>query len=135
MDNIVIKDYEESDLESLNILLKEVYNLEKKKNMGINKEVVAKDNSKVVGYLVVNELYNSVEDIKYIYLNYVCVLESYRNMGICSKMLDYVFEYCKKNKISYIELTSNSKREAARYLYSKKGFEIRKTNVFRKEIL
>lgn len=135
MDNIVIKDYEESDLESLNILLKEVYNLEKKKNRGINKEVVAKDNSKVVGYLVINELYNSVLDIKYIYLNYVCVLESYRNMGICSKMFDYVFEYCKKNNISYIELTSSSKREAARYLYSKKGFEIRKTNVFRKEIL
>ena len=45
MDNIVIKDYEESDLESLNILLKEVYNLEKKKNRGINKEIVAKDNN------------------------------------------------------------------------------------------
>lgn len=132
---IDIRTYKTSDKDSLNILLNEIYNLEKKEDSSNNLEIVAVDNDIVVGYLTINKLYDSVRNINYAFLNYVCVKKEYRNKGIASNMLEYVFNICRKNNISYIELTSNDKRVEARKLYSDMGFVIRETNVFRKEIL
>ena len=50
-------------------------------------------------------------------------------------MLLRVFDICKSMNISYIELTSNSSRVNAQSLYINSGFEIRDTNVFRKELV
>ena len=132
---IDIRTYKTSDKDSLNILLKNVYNLEKKENNTNNIEIVAVYNNQVIGYLTINRLYDSVRNINYAFLNYVCVQKEYRNKGIASNMLEYVFNICKKLDISYIELTSNDKRIEAQYLYKNMGFSIRETNVFRKEIL
>lgn len=133
--NIEIRSYEKKDFISLNKLLKSVYNFEKFENSFINKELVAIYNNEIVGYLVINELYDSVLNIKYAYLNYVCVLEKYRRCGIATKLLDKAFEICKDNNISYIELTSQDIRKEAHILYKNNGFKIRDTNVFRKELL
>lgn len=134
--DIIIREYENKDFESLNNLLNEVFNIKKSKNIAnSNIELVAINNEYVVGYLTINKLFDSVQNLNYANINYVCVLEKYRNMGICSKMLDEVVKYCKKNNISYIELTSNPTRKAARHLYEKKGFAIRETSVYRKEII
>ena len=132
---IDIRIYKTSDKESLNILLNEVYNLEKIEDNSSNLEILAVDNDMVVGYLTINKLYDSVRNINYAFLNYVCVKKEYRNNGIASHMLEYVFNICRNNNISYIELTSNDNRVEAQYLYSNMGFSIRETNVFRKEIL
>ena len=132
---IDIRTYKTSDKESLNILLNEVYNLEKIEDNSSNLEILAVDNDMVVGYLTINKLYDSVRNINYAFLNYVCVKKEYRNNGIASHMLEYVFNICRNNNISYIELTSNDNRVEAQYLYSNMGFSIRETNVFRKEIL
>ena len=134
--SIIIREYEDKDMESLNELLDEVYKMKKSKNIANdNMELVAVDNERVVGYLTINKLFDSVQNLNYANINYVCVLERYRNRGICSNMLDEVFKYCRKNSISYIELTSNPTRKIARYLYEKKGFVERETSVYRKEIL
>ena len=132
---INIRTYTTSDKDSLNILLKEVYGLEKEDNTTNNIEIVAVYNDQIIGYLTINKLYDSVRNINYAFLNYVCVKKEYRNKGIASNMLEYVFNICKKLNISYIELTSNDKRIEAQYLYQNMGFSIRETNVFRKEIL
>ena len=132
---IDIRTYKNSDKDSLNILLNEVYNLEKKEDSSNNLEIVAVYKDEVIGYLTINKLYDSVKNINYAFLNYVCVKKEYRNKGIASNMLEYVFNVCKNNNISYIELTSNDKRIEAQHLYKNMGFVVRETNVFRKEIL
>ena len=132
---IVIREYRDSDLLSLNELLKDVYDLEKSCSNIKNIEIVAVLDNQVIGYLTINRLYDSVKDIKYAFLNYVCVDKNYRKMGIASNMLNYAFDICKKIGIKYIELTSNASRLEAQELYKNNGFVVRETNVFRKEIL
>lgn len=133
--DIRIREYSDSDLESLNILLNEVYGIEKKENTTINTELVAEYNNEIVGYLTINKQYDSVKNIKYCYINYVCVKEEYRRYHIATELLKKVEEICKKENISYIELTSNSTRLAALELYKNNGYKKRDTNVYRKVIL
>lgn len=132
-----IRQYQDQDLESLNELLNEYeFGLQRKgveKNS--NKEIVAIEGKQVVGYAVLNRLYDNIQNVNYGYINYVSVLKKYQNQGIATKMFHYIFEICKNEKISYLELTSNPSRIAAHHLYEKLGFVIRKTDVFRKEIL
>ena len=132
---IVIRNYIESDLTSLNELLNEAYNLTKKGNVSTNIELVAVTSNEVVGYLTINKLCDSVLDNGYCHVNYVCVKEKYRNCGIATALFNKVFEICKSENISYIELTSNPSRIEAHGLYNKLGFKIRETDVYRKEIL
>ncbi len=134
--NYEIREYKNSDLVSLNYLLREVYQLEKVGTSYPNNiELVAVSNNIVVGYTVLKLLYDSVKGRNYSYINYVCVLEKYRNMGIGTKLLEKALEICKQKNISYVELTSRPSRIVAHSIYKKLGFEIRNTNVFRKEII
>lgn len=133
--DILIRNYDEKDLSSLNDLLKEVYGLEKQANTTNNTELVAIYNDEVVGYLTINKLYDSVKNIKYCYINYVCVKAKYRRYHIASKLLQKVEEICRNENISYIELTSNKTRIEAQELYIKNNYIKRDTNVYRKVIL
>ena len=135
---VTIRKYKDSDLESLNTLLKTAYayNLERRGfSLSDNIELVALSNNIVVGYLILNKLYDVVRGVFYGYITYVCVLKEYRNKRVATQLLEKVFEICKDEKIKYLELTSNSSRVAAHHLYKKLGFNIRETDVFRKEIL
>ncbi len=133
---IIIRNYKAKDLEDVNALLKEVYDRERKgKTLDNNIELVALVEQKVVGYIILNKLYDVVDGIYYGHINFYCVLEKYRNKKIGTKLLEEVFNICKKEDITYLELTSNSSRVAAHHLYKKLGFNIRNTNVFRKEII
>lgn len=134
--NIEIREYKDSDLDSLNIVLKEVYNIEKKGQKNNNNiELVAIYKENVVGYLVINKLYDNIKNINYAHINYVCVLKKYQNNKIGYNLLKKSIEISKTNNISYIELTSNKQRLIAHHLYEKIGFQIRDTNVFRKELI
>lgn len=134
--NIEISEYEDCDINSLNIVLREAFNFEKKVNKkSSNIELVAKTDNTVIGYLVINTIYDSVQNIKYAHINYFCVLKEYRNKGIGYKLLQKALEKMEEDNISYIELTSNDNRKAAHHLYEKIGFKIRNTDVFRKEII
>ena len=133
---IRIREYQDSDFNSLNELLKEAYDLTKKdNNNSMNTELVAVSSNEVVGYLTINRLYDSVLACHYCYVNYVCVKRNYQHHGIATLLFNKVFEICKHENISYIELTSNPTRIEAHGLYQKLGFNIRKTDVFRKEII
>ena len=62
------------------------------------------------------------------------VVDNYQNRNIATEMLTYLFDYAKKDCVSYLELTSKATREAANHLYLKNGFTIKETNVFVKNI-
>ena len=96
--------------------------------------IVAIIDKKIVGYLRVDKLYNPFKKCYYYFLSYVCVNSNYQNMSIGTEMLEFIFNYAKNDRVSYIELTSRSSREVANHLYLKNGFAIRDTNVFRKDI-
>ena len=130
-----IRKYIESDLSSLNVLLNDVYGIEKVICTTDNIELVAIDREVVVGYLMVNKMHDSIRNIYYCMLNYVCVSKEYRRMGIATKLFEEVFNICRFENISYIELTSNAARVEAHALYKKLGFIVRDTTVFRKEFI
>lgn len=133
---VIIRRFKNEDLESLNILLNEVYEVKRRGfTTDSNIELVAVINNKVVGYTIINKLYDVIGNCYYAHVNYVCVLKEYRNKGIATKIFNEVFSICKEDKIKYIELTSNKSRKEAHKLYKNLGFDIRKTNVFRKEFI
>ncbi len=133
--DIRIREYIDADFDSLNELLQEVYSIKKKQNTNVNTELVAVYNNEIVGYLTINKQFDSVKNIKYCYINYVCVKEKYRRYHIATELLKRVEELCREENISYIELTSNQERFAAQELYKKNGYEKRDTNVYRRVIL
>lgn len=96
--------------------------------------IVASFNKRIVGYIRVDIVKDIGKNGYYYFLSYVCVDNDYQNMSIATKMLEFIFNRAKEDKVIYIELTSRSSREAANHLYLKTGFEIRDTNVFRKEV-
>lgn len=134
--NIEVRKYCDPDLESLNYLLKEAFNVERNGyNSSNNIELVACYQDEVVGYLVLSKLYDNIKNLNYYYVNYVCVKSKYQNRGVASCMFETVFSICKKENIAYLELTSNKSRIFAHKLYEKLGFVIRDTYVFRKDFI
>lgn len=128
--------YEDKYLDSLNVLLKEAFNLKKVyKNISDNIELLVVFNDEVIGYLNLNKNIDMITGENYFYVNYVCVKKSFRRLGVAKKMFMEVFSICLKNNIKYLELTSNDSRVAAHKLYESLGFSVRETNVFRKELL
>lgn len=128
--------YEDKYLDSLNVLLKEAFDLKKVyKNITDNIELLVVFNDEVIGYLNLNKNIDMITGENYFYVNYVCVKKSFRRLGVAKKMFMEVFSICLKNNIKYLELTSNDSRVAAHKLYESLGFSVRETNVFRKEIL
>ena len=138
MDNLVIRKYVNNDFNEVINLVKDNFNISDNiKSLEDNLNsfgIVAIIDKKIVGYLRVDKLYNPFKKYYYYFLSYVCVDSNYQNMGIATKMLEFIFNYAKNDDVSYIELTSKSSREAANHLYLKNGFVVRDTNVFRKDI-
>ena len=130
-----VREYIDSDLSSLNILLNDVYGIEKVNCITDNVELVAIEDEAVVGYLVINIMHDSIKNISYCMVNNVCVDKGHRRKGIATKLFEKVFDICRNKNISYIELTSNETRVEAHALYKKIGFMVRDTTVFRKEFL
>ena len=138
MDNLVIRKYVNGDFTDVIKLLKDRFNISnniKSIDDNINSfGIVALLDKKIVGYIRIDKLNNPFKNNNYYFLSYVCVDSNYQNVGIATKMLEFIFNKAKDDNVSYIELTSRSSREAANRLYLKNGFIIRDTNVFRKEI-
>ena len=139
MENLSIREYCNDDFNEVIKLLKSnfkisdtIKELDKDSDNGFS--VVASLNKKIVGYIRVDIIKDIGKNSNYYFLSYVCVNSDYQNMNVATKMLDFVFNRAKDDKVIYIELTSRSSRKAANHLYLKTGFEIRDTNVFRKEV-
>ena len=71
--------YEDKYLDSLNVLLKEAFNLKKVyKNISDNIELLVVFNDEVIGYLNLNKNIDMITGENYFYVNYVCVKKSFK---------------------------------------------------------
>jgi ribosomal protein S18 acetylase RimI-like enzyme len=60
----------------------------------------------------------------YIYIDDLATLPNYRRKGLANALLDWVFDFAKKNKIEQVHLDSGVQRYPAHRLYLKYGFNI-----------
>ncbi len=138
MNELVIKKYSDVYFEEVVKLLKSIFdinnNIDLIEDNANSFSIIATIDEKVVGHIRVDKLKNIGKNCYYYYLNYICVDSNYQNKNIGTALLNYIFEYAKGDNIKYIELTSNKKRLVANHLYLKAGFDIRDTNVFKKDI-
>lgn len=93
--------------------------------------VVVIDN-KIVGMATIDILNDIFKNIKYGYVNDVCIDPDYQGQGLSKKLMNKILEYGISNNLEYIMLTSNKKRIAAHGLYKSMGYEIVDTCVFKK---
>lgn len=132
---VIVRNYQDTDLDSVNIILSEAFNIKKDNfNYENNKEVVALLDNQVVGYLLLTKVYNPIKKIFYFIVDNVCVLSTCRGKGIGKKMLNFVDNIAKEDNISYITLTSGYQRTSAHKLYEKCGYVKRESDIFKKEI-
>lgn len=96
--------------------------------------IIAQFNNEVVGLVQLDIIMDVFKGVKYGYINSVCTSPHYRRMGIGEKLMTKATEIAKENNCKYIELTSSDSKVAAHKLYFKNGYQIRKTNVFKKEL-
>ncbi len=133
---IEVRNYSDTDLDSVNEILKEAFN-EAKRNFKNNnfKELVVCVDGKVAGYLLMTRILNPIKEKFYYLVDYVCVSSNYRRMGLGRKLMDEVYKIAKDNNAIYIQLTSSRYREAAHKLYLSCGYVKRDSDIFRKDIL
>ena len=81
-----------------------------------NKDFVAIDNDRVVGFV-----YSFVE-ANVLFIQWVGVDSSYRKKGVMKSLLFYVENFCKTNGIATIWLDTNKKNKPAIKFFSGSGF-------------
>ena len=135
MDNVIIREYQENDLDAVNRILLNAFEEEKIgfKDDNIT-EVVAEIDNQVVGYLILTKVLNLVKGKYYYLIDYVCVDEKKRGIGIGKKLLDYAEEYARSNNAIYTQLTCSTFRTSAHKLYEKCGYIKRDSILYRKEL-
>ena len=134
--DIEIRKYKDSDLERVNEILEESFQITKSQIVGDDFfEIVAIEDNTVVGYLLLTRVLNPIRNIYYYNVDYVCVDSRYRGHEIGKKMLDYAYTLAKKNGVIYLQLTCSRFREAAHKLYEKCGYVKRDSDIYRKDIL
>ena len=134
--NVIIREYEESDLDSVNIVLDEAFN-RKKDNFDGEEfiELVSQCDNEVSGYLLMTRVLNPIKNKYYYLIDYVCVLSKYRGLGVSDKLMEYALNIAKERKAMYLQLTCSRFRDAAHKLYERCGFIKRDSDIYRKEIL
>lgn len=134
--NIKIRKYEEKDYDLVNKILLDAFDMSKSNSSSdLVHEFVCEYEGNVVGYFYLLDGVDIIEDLKIVFLEYLCVDSNYRGLGISNSMMEFILDYAESNGVKRIELTSNKLRVAAHGLYKKYGFVVRDTTVFRKEII
>ena len=133
---IEFREYTDNDFEDVKGIIKEAFNinvLNIDNDSNVYRLVSVKD-EEVVGYLDITFSHDVIRNYKYAFINYVCVSNSCRGLGIGYKLVEKAIEICKNSGVSSIRLTSNPKRCKARDIYLKLGFKIKDTDLFEKVI-
>ena len=131
-----IRKYNDSDLDSVNVVLKEAFSIEKSNFSGDEFiEIVASNNGDICGYLLLTRVLNPIKNKYYMLVDYVCVSSKYRGLGIGKKLINYAYDVAKKEKVMYLQLTCSTFRVAAHRLYESCGFVKRDSDIYRKEIV
>lgn len=95
--------------------------------------IVAVINHTIVGQILVHPIKDPFLNRVQYYLQDICVDAEYREKGIASKLIQYVFGLAEKKHVFRIFLTSSNSRIEAHLLYKKMGFYKRESNVFAKD--
>ena len=126
---------EKSDIDSLYILLNDIFNSGVKKellyNLIDNKDIidiVCKNNDIVIGHAMVEIRYDLFTGEKYFFLNYFCVDKDYRCHGIGSELLKKLEKLAIDNDIDFMRFTSGNKRVEAHKFYKNRDFRIFKND-------
>lgn len=131
--DIVIELYKDEYLEQVNKVLKEAFNVEKRNFSGEQfKEIVAKYEGEVVGYLVLTKVLNPIKNKYYYLVDYVCVLSKCRGFGISDRLMEFAEEIARRDNAMYLQLTCSTHRVAAHKLYERCGYIKRDSDQFRK---
>lgn len=91
-------------------------------------------NDTIVGMVTIDYLYDNFLNEKTGYITNVCVDPSFQNKRIGYAIMAECEKICQKERCMRMQLTSNRKRIFAHKLYSKLGFYIYDTEVFKKNI-
>lgn len=78
---------------------------------------VAQKNNEVLGYLGISVVLDEG------YITNVAVFPKTRRLGVASKLLEYLIDFAKKNRLSFISLEVRESNLSAISLYKKFGFE------------
>ena len=89
------------------------------------KFVVIKENDKVIATSMLTTLFDPIKNNKIMYIDYLCVDESYRGKGIGNILFDSIERLARKEKINVLKLTSNPERTTARKMYVSKGMRMK----------
>ena len=121
--------YKDETEEVVNLINKVFDKNGKKENFKLldtQRILLLKDDNKVIGTTMITLKNDPIKNEKTFYLDYICIDNNYRKLGLGEKMFKEVEKIAFEEGIDYLELTSNKKRVAARSLYTKMGMEIKK---------
>lgn len=96
--------------------------------------LVAISNDKIVGHIRVDCLYDTFKNSNYFVLDYICVDENYRRLGIGKLLIDEVVKIGIENDISYVMFSSLLDNSFIEHVYEKYGFVKDDKYVFRREL-
>lgn len=98
----------EVSIEEIEDIFKQIFNQNLKLN--IYSKIIAYKQDKIIGFLIYDDIYDRYE------IEYIGVIEEYRNKGIGSKLMEYL-------KDKNISLEVDVENEYAIKLYEKYGFK------------
>lgn len=106
-----------NDVNIINDIANNIFNFDIKTTT-YSKIIGYEMDNKIIGFLVYDLIYERCE------IEYIAVLNEYRNKQIASQLLEYAINDCKKNNIVNISLEVNVNNISAINLYKKFDFKI-----------
>lgn len=106
-----------NDVNIINDIANNIFNFDIKTTT-YSKIIGYEMDNKIIGFLVYDLIYERCE------IEYIAVLNEYRNKKIASQLLEYVINDCKNNNIINISLEVNVNNISAINLYKKFDFKI-----------
>lgn len=133
---MIIRDYNSNDNMELIKLFNECFDKDYKCicMSPSSKIFVMEFNNKIIGMASINILNDIFKNIKYGYVNNVCVSKECQGKGFGKDLMSKIDDYAKEMDLEYLILTSNKKRIAAHKLYKKCNYEIVDTCFFKKKL-
>lgn len=126
INNITIKKLEKNDINK-------ILQIEKSQNVTILKEtVILDDMSNSNNTLYLGAIYNDII-VGYIAITYVIdtidilsivTMKNYENIGVATLLLEYIFNFAKKNNVNKIFLEVRTSNTKAINLYEKNNFKL-----------
>ncbi|MBD5496346.1 MAG: GNAT family N-acetyltransferase [Lachnospiraceae bacterium] len=92
--------------------------------------LLAYDNNKVVGRIDSTMIASHFDGSKKAYLDWVCVIKSYRHLGIAQRLLETLREILKNNHIDTLIALTASNEEARRFYKNVPNSEMRDIGIW-----